>query len=60
MITNDFFENIKRFKIFINLFFKNIKIENRINFGSHQANHFFLEKLKNLITILNTVQVHQH
>ena len=42
-----YFENIKRFKNFYkNLFFKNIKIENRINFGSNQANHFFLEKLK--------------
>ncbi len=42
-----FFENIKRFKnIYKNFFFKNIKIENRINFGSHQANLFFLEKLK--------------
>ena len=37
-----FFENIKKFKNFYkNLFFKNIKIENKINFGSHQANHFF-------------------
>lgn len=42
-----YFENIKRFKnIYKNFFFKNIKIENRINFGSNQANLFFLEKLK--------------
>tara|TARA_Y100001958_G_C21153987_1_gene489453 strand:+ start:166 stop:801 length:636 start_codon:yes stop_codon:yes gene_type:complete len=42
-----FFENIKRFKnLYKNFFFKNIKIQNKINFGSHQANLFFLEKLK--------------
>ena len=42
-----FFENIKRFKnIYKIFFFRNIEIESRINFGSHQANLFFLEKLK--------------
>ena len=41
-----FFENIKRFKNIYKNIYKNIKVESRINFGSHQANLFFLERLK--------------